>query len=405
MARLTAMLWSAWQLAQRFLRQNLLQTSLICLGIAIGTAVVVFITSIISGLQANVIDRTLGTQAHLRLEAAQERNLLSAQVQTQDILLHTPRAQRLRSIANWQLWLEHLDKLPELTAVSPSISGPATAERAMTRKSIALMGIDLNRYLQVIDLPAYLKQGRLKLGEGDVLIGQQLAQNLGLRIGDKFRLEAAQHATTVRVVGIFQIGVRDLDARYVYTDLKQSQALLDMPGAVTGIDLRINNIFQAESIAQQLELRTALKAESWMKNNSQMLNALKSQSMATQVIRLFIAISVIFGIASVLAVSVTQRTREIGILRAMGGTRRLILTVFLMQGGALALLGAMLGCLIGSVLVHAFNYFAASLFTAEVSITLIAYTLLLSVISGILAAAWPARRAALLQPARAIHNV
>lgn len=398
-------MWTAVLLAKRFLQQNPLQTLLICLGIAIGTAVVVFIAALISGLQDNVIERTLGTQAHLRLEAAYERNQLARSIENTDLLLQMPRSQRLRSIANWQLMVAKLDQLPSLTAVSPSISGPAIAERGMTRKAIALMGIDLARYQQVIALTNYLQQGQLKIGAGDVLIGRQLADDLGLRIGDKFRLEAAEHEAIVRVTGIFQIGVRDLDARYIYTDLKQSQALLNMQGAVTGIDLRIQAIFQADQVAAELEQLTGLKAESWMKNNSQMLNALKSQSMTTKMIRVFISISVVFAIASVLAVSVAQRTREIGILRAIGAERWQVLCVFLLQGGLLGLMGALVGCGLGYLFAQLFNYVASSLFEVKVTWQLISITLLLSILSGVVAAFLPARRAALLEPSKAIRDV
>jgi lipoprotein-releasing system permease protein len=122
-------------------------------------------------------------------------------------------------------------------------------------------------------------------------------------------------------------------------------------------------------------------------------------------IRVFVGISVAFGIASVLAVSVVQRTREIGILRAMGSPRAQILRVFLLQGGLLGLMGSALGVSIGWALVQAFNYFGPGLFFIPVPPLLIPFTLSIATLMGVLASILPARRAARLDPAVAIRYV
>lgn len=108
----------------------------------------------------------------------------------------------------------------------------------------------------------------------------------------------------------------ELDARYVYLDLKQAQSLLNLPGGITVIDLTVEDIFEAEEIAAQVGRLTSLQAESWIETNAQLLSGLTAQSLSSNMIVVFVAISVAFGIASVLSVSVVQRTREIGILRA-----------------------------------------------------------------------------------------
>ncbi|HAW62876.1 MAG TPA: hypothetical protein DCX26_11255, partial [Pseudomonas sp.] len=145
--------------------------------------------------------------------------------------------------------------------------------------------------------------------------------------------------------------------------------------------------------------------ESWMETNGQLLNALSSQSMTTEMIRVFVGISVAFGIASVLAVSVVQRTREIGILRAMGSPRGQILRVFLLQGGVLGLFGSACGGAVGWGLVQVFNIAGPRLFEIPVDPTLVPLAMLVATITGVLAAAMPARRAARYDPAVAIRYV
>ncbi len=400
-------LWLEWKIALAFLLDNRLQTLLIMVGIAVGSAVIVFITALISGLQSNVIERTLGTQAHLKIEMPDEVNrVLPASDNAVALVLHSPRAQRLRSLSNWQALRDLLDGQPGVRAVSPLATGPAIARRGQARASIALMGIDPERYQRIVPVARDLVAGRFVVEGDQVALGAELARELGLSVGDKLRLDGGEgRERVVRVAGIFELGVRELDARYVYLDLRQAQILLDLPGGVTQIDLTVEDIFAAEKVAERMARLTGMQAESWMATNGQLLNALRSQSMTTEMIRIFVGLSVAFGIASVLAVSVVQRTREIGILRAMGSPRSQVMRVFLLQGGLLGLAGSALGGLVGWGLIQVFNLFGPRLFVIEVSSGLLLSAMLVATLTGVLAAVAPARRAARYDPAVAIRYV
>ncbi len=133
------------------MRQGLVQSLLILVGIAVGVAVIVFVTTLINGLQDNIIGRTLGTQAHAKVEPPEEVNrILPVPAGTTQLLLEDRRAQRIRSINNWQQVRDALDRFPEITAVSPIISGPAFAQRGEVRNAVSLVGIDPVRYGKVI---------------------------------------------------------------------------------------------------------------------------------------------------------------------------------------------------------------------------------------------------------------
>jgi len=166
----------------------------------------------------------------------------------------------------------------------------------------------------------------------------------------------------------------------------------------------VRDIFGADAVAQRIGGRLGLKAESWMQTNGQLMNALRSQSMSTRMISLFVALSVAFGIASVLSISVVQRTREIGILRAMGMQRAQLLRVFLVQGALLGLAGSTLGAGVGYGLVWVFNTFGPKLFYIPVSPWLVPMAMLLATLTGVLAALVPSRRAAGLDPVVAIRH-
>lgn len=400
-------LWTDWTIAIHFLKERRTQTAMIILGVAVGVSVVVFVSALIQGLQSNIIERTLGTQAHIRMLPTEEINLRATERPDQLTLMQeVPRAQRLRSINNWQALEGLLDSLPELVAVSPIVSGPAFARRGEALAPVALVGIDLPRYRQIIPIDDSIVAGELRVGAGEALIGSELADTLGLDQGDKLRLETGQKNTTVvDLVGVFEFGVRELDERFVYLGLKQAQSLLDLPGGVTVIDLTVEDIFQADAIGQRLEALTGLHAESWMETNAQLMNALSAQSLSTNIIMIFVGLSVAIGIASVLSVSVVQRTREIGILRATGASRDQILRVFLIEGAIFGLLGAVPGIGAAYVLVWLFNTFGPRLFFIPVPWELLVLAVVLATLAGLIAAAIPSRRAARLDPVEAIRDV
>lgn len=398
--------WIERRIAWRFMVENPLQTLLISIAIAVGTAVIIFITTLMNGLQQNTINKTLGSQSHVKLEATRLYNRTPSASGQQILRLETMRAQPLQRIDSWQGLVTDLDAITELTAVSPVVSGPALVQKGRATASVIVNGIDPQRYQKIVDLPGHMVQGRFQVGSEDVLVGSELARDLGLQTGDKLRLQAGDGRTTLlQVAGIFTMGVQELDTRQLYVGLKQAQTLLNLSGGITALDLKIRDIFSARDWGSRLERLTGLHVKNWMDNNTQLLNALRSQSMTTRMIRTFVGLTVALGIASVLAVSVVQRTREVGILRAMGSTREQILRVFLTQGAMLGAMGAIFGLAGGYALVHLFNNFGSRLFFVSVQTEVAITALLIAIGSGVVAAALPARRASRYDPAEAIRYV
>jgi lipoprotein-releasing system permease protein len=406
-------LWFEWLLAMRLLLEGRAQSLLIISGIGVGVCVIVFLTALIGGLQKQIIDRTLGTQAHIRVRPPEElaRPLRTeAEAEAGLISQVDQRAQRLRALDQWQRIEQSLLAADDITAVSPLASGPALARRGAASRSVVILGIEPERYTRIVPVQDSLQEGRFAIVGNDIAIGRQLATELGARLGDRLRLDAGDgRADVFTIVGIFELGVRDIDQRFVYTALKPAQALLDLPGGVSSLDLRVTEIFAAEPIAQRISARLGVNAESWMTLNRNVLDALSAQSMSTNLIKFFVGLSAAFGIASVLAVSVVQRGREIGILRAMGTGRGQVLRVFLIQGGVVGLLGSALGALGGAGLIGAWS--AAGLsrsgrgsFELAVSPELFIGATLLATVVGMLAAVAPARRAAKLDPVEAMRG-
>lgn len=397
-----------WIAATRFLREGRTQSLLIVVGVGVGVSVIVFMSALLSGLQSNLVNRTLSSQAHIVLLPPEE--IARPQGDNAPEALIQKQAQRLRSIDQWQKIRGQLEKMPEIAAVSPVASGPAFAVRGDANKSVTLIGIEPENYNRVISLTDRIVRGHLRLNAGETVIGTELAKDLGAAVGDKLRLNTSNGATdTLTIVGLFDLGNKGVNGRNVYVGLRTAQTLLDLPGGVSSIDLSLHNIYIAETVARKIADANGLLADSWIKTNAQFFTALSSQKISSNVIRFFIALSVAFGIASVLVVSVVQRSKEIGILRAMGASRQQILRTFLLQGGIVGLLGSILGTGLASLFLALWRALAKNpdgspMFMITVEPELFAITAIGASLVGILAALMPARRAANLDPVVAIRG-
>ena len=403
-----------WVVALRFLREGRFQTALIIGGATVGVAVVIFITALVNGLQANTIRRTLGSQAHIVVRPIEE--VATAQRQGDDAGAVLPRvqarAQRLRSIDQWPALVGELERRPGVAAVSAQVTGPAFAQRGDASKSVAVQGIEPDRYQRIIAMDDKLVAGAFRVGPGEAVIGRDLAADLGIGLDDRFRLVTSGSTGPVddayTVTGLVDLGIRDMNRRAVFLGLRTAQALFDLPGGASQLDLKVDNLFAAEDIARGITAATGLTADSWMKTNEQLLAALNAQTITTRTIRIFVAIVVVLGIASVLVVSVVQKRREIGILRAMGASRGRIQRVFLLQGAIVALAGSVLGSALATAMVATFlkvarNADGSPIFALELDPWLYVSSALGAIVFGLLAAAAPARRAAALDPAQAIR--
>jgi lipoprotein-releasing system permease protein len=405
--------WLPFELlvALRFLREGRMQTVLILAGVTGGVAVIIFLTQLINQLQSSIIDRVLGSQAHVVIRPTEEVTrrvppegdaAVAAQVQ--------PRAQRLRSVDQWEQVAALATDTPGVVAVSPVATGPAFVTRGSSSKSVSLMGVVPDAYSRIVKMETYMVRGRFDVQGTDTLIGTDLASDLGVGLGDKLRvLTATGRSETLHITGLFDMGNRDLNRRWLFVPLKLAQSLLDIPGGVSQLDLTVADLFGADTVADGLRARTGLTVDSWMQTNSGLLTALANQTVSNNLIRSFVVIIVALGISSVLVVSVVQKQREIGILRAMGAGRRRIMAVFLLQGGLVGLLGSALGSGLALTLLQVFSHIfkspdGSALFAAELDPHLVVMASVVAFGVGLAAAALPARRAARMDPVQAIRS-
>lgn len=398
------------RVALRFLREGHMQTLLIVVGVAAGVAVVAYISALVTGLQRNTLTKTLGAQAHVTVRAPQEV-VIPAAIQPPGTTAMTqtqPRAQRLRSVANWQALLPVLAAEPGVAAVSPLVAGSGLALRGEASQAVAISGVELDRYDRIVNLREKVIAGRARLDPGDAIIGRELAEDLGIRPGDRLAVQTTLGSDSLRVTALVDLGVRDLNRRTVIVPLRTAQNLLGLPGGATGLDLALQDVWVAQRMADELRQRYPYKIESWQESNAQLVSALNAQSVSTLLIRVVVLVVVVLGIASVLVVSVVQKRREIGILRAMGATRAQVLRLFLVQGALVATAGSVVGVALALAMIWAFTRFVRAadgrpLFDISLQPDMALQIAAIAIVCGVLAAIVPARRAARMDPAQAIR--
>ena len=389
-----------------------MQTIFILIAVATGVGVIVFMSGLLTSLQANFIKRVLTSQPQIQLIPPDEvarPQLVSVGDLFVAAVVQRP-GQRVRSIDQWQTIRDMLKTWPEIITVSPTVATSALAIRGAASRSISVTGIEPDVYFKIVRIPDYIVQGVPSISTDDVLIGTELAKDLGGGLGDKISVTVATKASRLlTITGIFDLGNKGANARSTYVALRTAQALANLVGGVTTIDITVTDIYAAETIAQSVQAATGVEADSWIKTNSQFFTAVKAQQSSNTLIRFFVGLSVAFGIASVLVVSVTQRSRDIGILRAMGTSQGQILRVFLLQGGLLGFAGSIIGAAAGGgslMLWHTFSRQAdgSEIFPLILEPSLFLYSVLLAAITGVAAAAVPAYGAAKLDPVVAIRG-
>jgi lipoprotein-releasing system permease protein len=391
-----------WIAANRFLREGRMQSISIILGVSIGVGVIIFMSAALAGQQANIIRRVLSAQAHIVLLPPQEIARPLRENDVAEAAIVQKPFQRVRSMDQWQKIIKEVGEMRVVTAVSPMASGPVLAVRGEATRAVSVLGVDPEFYFRVISLPEKIVAGTARLTSEDIVIGTDLASDLGVTVGDKLRVTVASgQGATLTISGIVDLGSKGANQRNTYVALHTAQALLGLIGGVSSIDVTVRDIYAAEDIAQAIAAATGVEADSWIKTNAQLYLAISAQVIANTTIRFCVGLAIAFGIAAVLIVSVVQKSKEIGILRAMGASQGQILRVFLIEGAVLGLAGSVFGSALGAGAILAWQTFLKNpdgtpLFPLESAV--------LATLTGLAAAVAPALRGARLDPVVAIRG-
>jgi lipoprotein-releasing system permease protein len=377
------------KIAWRFLWRSKAQSILIILGIAVGIAVQVFVGSLITSLQQSLLDSTVGSGSHVTIEPA-----------AGEAAFTFTAADR-----------EDLQADPRITAVAPVQTLSALAPVGGTSAPVVVKGGTLEDIDSIYKLSDKMVAGEVTLDGDRVLVGKEFAEQYGFAPGDPIELVLADGSTVeARVEGVFDLGAQAVNQQSVFAGLEAtSQALGRSVEEVGAVEMQIDDVFTSPEVAADVALKyPQLQVTEWQAKNSELLTALQSQSTSSYMIQVFVIIAVMLGIASTLAISAVQKTRQIGILKALGMADGRTGLVFLWQAGILGVIGTALGIGISLVLIEAFSLIAqggdSGLFPIEPQLSFILFSAAIGIAIALISAIIPYRKTARLDPIEVIQS-
>ncbi|MDQ3521150.1 MAG: ABC transporter permease, partial [Gemmatimonadota bacterium] len=381
--------------------------------VAVGVTALIVVIGVMNGLQNDLREKILGTNPHIWL---------------------TSFGDAMR-VDDWPAVLARVQQVPGVTAAAPFVHSETMLQnRAGHVEGVILRGIDPHTAgPPITDVVRQIRADSLNLdatrsGLPPVLVGRGLAERFGLYPGDVVNVLSPQasqlspmggYIPKIRkfeVSGTFHTGMYEYDNKFMYTPLQAAQDLAGLGTAATGIEIRVPDAMKADQVGRQIEraLGFPYRAEDWKTMNSSLFEALKLEKFAMGIILLLIVIVAAFNIISTLIMVVTDKTREIGILKAIGMTRPQVLRVFLLQGLVIGVVGSTLGLIGGLGLSWILDRYQLIKIPGDVyfidrlPVALeprdVALIVILSILISFVATLYPARQAATLLPVDAIRN-
>ncbi len=328
--------WIAWRYlwGRRSERFVSLISVISVLGVAIGVAALIVVLAVMSGFDKDLKEKIIGNYSHLVIEAP-------------------------FPITGYQKVLGDTRAVNHVVAAAPFIQGQALLQTQQFSRGIVVRGIDLELEAKVTDIRRYIA-GKAKSFSvsfdskkeeaSGVFIGKELSYALGIGEGDKVTLiNSSGKKFTLQVSGIFNSGMYDYDANIIFMDLPRAQEVFDLAGAVNGISVRIDRLFLADSLKEQIQkvVGPSYYVRTWIERNRNFFAALKLEKITMFIILTLIVLVAAFNIVSTLVVMVTEKTKDIGILKSIGMTSSRIRFIFTLEGLLIGFLGTALGCAIG----------------------------------------------------------
>jgi lipoprotein-releasing system permease protein len=378
------------RIAARFLRTSPVQTGLIIGGIAVGIAVQIFVGSLITSLQASLLNSTIGSASHVTLVAVKDGD---------PVLYSSLVKKTVRSS-------------PLVKTVVPVRTVTAVFTKNTDNVPLSITGGELTNLDTIYKLTARTIRGTASLADGEVLIGRDFADKYGVGPGDRISLNIPKQApVNLRVSGVFDLGSSAVNARAAFTGPGFAQRALGLSSdKYTAVQVQLTDPFESKNIAAdwQGHLRVqAIKVDDWQVQNRDLLSALASQSSSSYMIQVFVLVAVALGIASTLAISAVQKTRQIGILKALGMSDSAAGSIFLWQASIMGVAGVVGGIALGLLLIAGFTLGTAKSgagFPIVPQPSFVAISAGIGLAVALLSSIIPTRRTTRLDPIEVIQN-
>lgn len=387
-----------------FMTHNKGQSLFIISAIALGVAIQIFIASLITSLQVSLIERILGDSSHIYIDDGNMRDKLLLVEDNPIVYGNFPTTKN--KIEEYQGIIDYLGTFEKIKVIVPTIEGNALYTRDGKTTSLMIKGIDLNSGDRLYNIIGRVISGSPIVNSDNILIGARLAKNYELQAGDVMSLTLPSgKLETVRISGIFDLENVGSNTSLVIMDFNKAQRIFNKKGNVTNINIQINDVFDAPNLAEIIQKQYPnLEVVPWTRDADNILKALKAQSDTSFIIQVVVTLATSMSIASVLLVTVLQKMKEIGILKAMGALDRSTGYLFIIQGALIGFLGSLLGLFFGLGVIEFYINLAQPNFNIIIQPEKLVLIIFISTLSGIISGIIPARKCMKLSPIEVIKG-
>ncbi|MEI7473149.1 MAG: FtsX-like permease family protein [bacterium] len=396
-----------------------IRQSLIILGaVGIGVSIIIFVPSINLSFFNDLIDKSVASAPNItitkELDTFNNDQIILDDKYKGNILLKDQTITRKRNIKSYKKVLSEIKGIKGINAAAPFVSGQGIAIRGAQEIGVSVKGIDPNLETRVVDIEKDIIEGGIRtLTIDDVVIGNMLADKLNVKMGDRITIFGSRgESKTVKITGIFSTGLRAKDEGQVYVNLKSGQQLFSLENDVSGVGIKIDDVYAANKIADEVHDATGLKADSWMEDNKQILEQVARFKVIIAFINFLIIFAAATSITSVLVMMIASKSKEIGILKSIGARSFSIMIIFVGQAIFLGILGYCVGiigaklliAMYSSVISHSSGTFLTTKIPViKLNIQYAVIAFIYSVVTSIFASIIPAYQAAKLNPVEAIN--
>jgi lipoprotein-releasing system permease protein len=374
------------RIAWRFLTSSPGQSTLIACGIAVGIATQIFVGSIIFSLQDNLLETTIGSAPQVTIQAIKESDPVRFTPKMKDLVYNDPRVKP--------------------GSVAPVRSVPALFSNGTDSSTLGLIGGNLKDLDGIYKLSDKTIEGKASLGNGEIMIGKEFAEKFNISPGDAVALSLqGGQSGTFTVTGIFDLGSSQFNARQAFVSGKVPQTVLGWANdEYQAVDVQLNEPYDSKAVASAWSSQLpGVSVVEWQGQNASLLAGLTAQSASSYMIQGFVLIAVALGIASTLAIAAVQKTRQIGILKAMGLADRPAGRIFLWQAAVLGVAGSTLGIIFSFGILALFRLSPAP-FSIMMDPKFVGISWMIGVSVAMLSSIVPIRRTSKLDPIEVIQN-
>lgn len=380
----------AFKTAYRFLRYSKIQTLVIILGIAVGVSVQIFIGLLSSGLENTILNKIIAYSSQVTVYSHKG------------------------GVENWQ---DKKNKIlsgdSNVNYVAPAVDYQAFIELQDINQPIQMRGFIAEDVNSLYGMKYNIYEGKMYEDSGQVILGKDLKEKLGLHLGDNIYIVTMSGKKLVlNIVGFFDLGSSKINNAWVIADLNAVQQLIGFENKVTSMEIGVKDIYNADleaNIIKKLLSDENLSIQNWKEQNQFLASGIVGQKICTFIIQFFVLLAAVLSIISILSISVVQKYRQIGILKAMGIRDSSAGSIFFIEAFILGVLGTALGLFFVWCYIKGFNRYIVNskglpLVDIVINYRFIEICCIIDIIASTFAAFFPAIKSFALNPVEVIKN-